>query len=64
VIFTSPSGGRTSIAAMNSSGSGATKAQRHPTVAAISAPSGGPNKPGRIHIDASSAITRGRTRSG
>ena len=46
------------------SGSGATNAHRHPTVSAISAPTDGPSSPGRIHIEASRAITRGRMRSG
>ena len=48
----------------SSTGIGATNAQRHPTVLAIVAPTGGPTRPGRIHIVASRASTRGRRRSG
>ena len=56
--------GITRATANTISGSGATNAHRHPTVSASSAPTGGPSSPGRIHIEASRAITRGRIRSG
>jgi hypothetical protein len=56
--------GRISATPIRIAGIGATNAHRHPIVEAISAPIGGPSRPGRIHIDASSAITRGRIRSG
>ncbi len=54
------SAGITSTAARTMAGRGARNAQRHPTVSATIAPSGGPSSPGRIHIEASRAITRGR----
>ena len=62
-------GTRSSTGAMSahvatSTGSGTTKAHRHPIVLATSAPTGGPTSPGRIHIVARSASTRGRSSSG
>jgi hypothetical protein len=56
--------GRISTAMTTSSGSGATNTHRHPIVEARSAPSGGPRIPGRIHIEAKRASTRGRILSG
>jgi hypothetical protein len=47
-----------------STGIGAMNDHRHPTVLAIAAPTGGPIRPGRIHIVASSASTLGRRWSG
>ena len=56
--------GITRVTANTISGSGATNAHRHPTVSASTAPMAGPSRPGRIHIEASRAITRGRIRPG
>ena len=58
------SAGNTSTAATTSTGSGDANAHRQPAVATSTAPSGGPSKPGRIHIAASSASTRGRMFAG
>ncbi|HSL10830.1 MAG TPA: MFS transporter [Actinomycetota bacterium] len=63
-VSTRSSAGAISAHPIASSGSGARNAPRHPTVLASAAPSGGPISPGTTHIDARSASTRGRRRSG
>ncbi len=64
LTLTLRSDGITIAAASTISGSGARNAHRQPTVSASTAPTGGPSSPGRIHIEASRAITLGRIRSG
>ena len=56
--------GITSTVANAIAGRGTRNAHRQPIVSATRAPSDGPSSPGRIHIEASSAITRGRMSAG